>query len=396
MLEKIKSNNNYILYGASILVARGAEFLILLYAAKVVNKEVYGELEFYKKIIETVSFVYAFGFPTLLMTYTRGKDNKTYFFFISTLFIVLLGILSAVFLIPFNWGFLIIPFVFNAIFIQDGTLPVFILINSNSNKASFYKTISSILFYLVIALLFYFGIFEQSFVYVNYILFPFGVIYLFILFKNSNIKLRMLKQYWNLFKKLLLNSLTLVFSRFSNVLFVYSDILIISLFSSKAFNDIADYSFPLNVANAVLIVPMTIIQVEIENIKKSEAKSLLAEKKIFKFCILALLGITVVYFVLIFTFFEKFNNTILLFLVIVVAKFFQSLTVLYGTKIIIYKKYYKNLIINISTLTLNIVLSIILFLFIGIIGVAIASLLSLYVRFIILKKSTKKLTQNHV
>lgn len=53
-------NKNYLLYGGSILISRGAEYLVLLIAAGLITKDSYGQLEFYKKIIEVLSILVAF------------------------------------------------------------------------------------------------------------------------------------------------------------------------------------------------------------------------------------------------------------------------------------------------------------------------------------------------
>lgn len=50
-------------------------------------------------------------------------------------------------------------------------------------------------------------------------------------------------------------------------MFMYSDIFVITLLSTQVNKEIADYSFPLNIANALLIIPFTLVQVDIEKIK---------------------------------------------------------------------------------------------------------------------------------
>ena len=39
------------------------------------------ELEFYKKIIEVGANVLAFGFPALILSYTKSKESKIYYLF---------------------------------------------------------------------------------------------------------------------------------------------------------------------------------------------------------------------------------------------------------------------------------------------------------------------------
>src|SRR5699024_5712521 len=88
----------------------------------------------------------------------------------------------------------------------------------------------------------------------------------YILYKQ-NIIWKKVKRYWRLFRKLLYGSFTLVVSEFSNMMFLYTDIFIIKLFSEQANIDIANYSFSLNIGNMLLLVPMTLVQVDIEKLK---------------------------------------------------------------------------------------------------------------------------------
>ncbi len=337
-------SKNYIFYGSSILVARGAEYLVLLLAAGLVSKEIYGELEFYKKIIEVFSMLLAFGFPPLILSYTRSRNSKIYFLVLALIFVVALSILFSLALIPFEYSFLVLPLLFHAIFFHNGFLPVFVLVNYNSRYASIYKITVSVFFYAIILLLYYFDYFEYSFVIVNYILFPFFGIALFLLIRSYKIDFRKLRHYWKLFRKLLISTLTLVTSTFCNRIFLYSDIFIISILSMNANKEMAEYSFPLNIANALLLIPFTIIQVDIEKIKKDHKMTKITQNKVFKLTILSALLLCGVFFILIFTTHKEYQNTIFVFLCILVAKIFQAITVLLGTKIMIYKLYQKNLV----------------------------------------------------
>ena len=85
MLKKY-IQKNYLLYGGSIIVARGFEYVILFTAAGLLNKENYGELEYFKKLIEVVSSIFAFGFPALIISYTKSSSSKTYFYFLACYF----------------------------------------------------------------------------------------------------------------------------------------------------------------------------------------------------------------------------------------------------------------------------------------------------------------------
>ncbi|MDD3773479.1 MAG: hypothetical protein PHC38_12625, partial [Weeksellaceae bacterium] len=85
-------NKNYIFYGGSIVISRGLEYFMLFFAAGYLAKEDYGQLEFYKKIIEVGSSVLAFGFPALILSYTKSKESKVYFYILSIAFVLFLTI----------------------------------------------------------------------------------------------------------------------------------------------------------------------------------------------------------------------------------------------------------------------------------------------------------------
>lgn len=69
----------YLYYGGSIVVSRGLEYIVLFFAAHFLAKEDYGELEFYKKAVEIGSNILAFGFPALILSYTKSDESKIYF-----------------------------------------------------------------------------------------------------------------------------------------------------------------------------------------------------------------------------------------------------------------------------------------------------------------------------
>lgn len=380
----------YIIYGSSIVIARGAEYLVLLIAAGATSKENYGQLEFYKKVIEVFSIVIAFGFPSLILSYTKSEQSKKYFFVLSLIFVSCLSVLIFFLLIPFDLAFLTIPFFFYAVFFQNGILQVFLLINKGSQQASFYKIISSIFFYAVILLLFYFNYYKYSFVIVNYILLPLGLLHLFFLIKSFDLVKDKLVRYWKLLKKLLASSFTLVMSNFANIMFMYTDIFVISVLSKEASREIADYSFPLNIANALMIIPLTMVQVDIEKIKKSELESLVTQKKIIVYTLFLSVLLIFLFFYLTNTGYSKYSNTTNIFLIILIAKTIQSFNVLLGTKIMIYKLYKLNLIITLSTLIFNLIFSFVIYPYYGLMGVAGVSLISLFFRYVSLKVVNKR------
>lgn len=378
------------MYGLSIVFSRGLEYVVLFYAAKYLSKEDYGTLEFYKKIIELGAVALAFGLPSLLLSYTRSSDSKVNFTLLSFLFIVVLSLVITPVLFYFNYQFLLIPILFHAIFFNNGILPVYFITNRGSNAAAIYKSVVSVLFYLVVFLLLLLSQ-EQNlaFVQVNYFVFPLGLIYILKVFWNANINRRFLLNYYRLFKKLLLSSLTLVMSNFANIMFLYTDILIINIISATPKTDIADYSFALNVCNMLILIPFTLVQVDIESLKrKGDVKTL--NSKILKSLVLFSLILVISYLFLINTYYSNFNGTLQLFLVILLAKFFQARGVLYGSFMLIKKKFRLNLYINIVALVFNVVVSFLLFSLFGTLGIAIASFASLFLRYIVLSYYANK------
>ncbi|MGF1555752.1 lipopolysaccharide biosynthesis protein [Paucihalobacter sp.] len=385
MLKKLKSNKKYLVYGLSIIFSRGLEYFVLFYAAKYLSKQDYGTLEFYKKIIELGAVALAFGLPSLLLSYTRSVGSKINLTFLSFLFISALALAVAPVLYYFNYQFLLVPILFHAVFFNNGILPVYFITNRGSTAAAIYKSVISIVFYsIVFTILLVSENKSLAFVNVNYFILPLGLLYLFKVFWNADISKRFLWKYFKLFQKLLLSSLTLVLSNFANIMFLYTDILIIELISSNSKVDIADYSFALNLCNMLILIPLTMVQVEIETIKKTKMVNALNSKilkNITMFAVVVIIG----YLFLINTFYQNFQSTLWLFFVILVAKVFQAHGVLLGSYLLVIKKFRLNLYINIFALFFNIIASILLFKFFGLIGIALASILSLSVRYALLR-----------
>jgi O-antigen/teichoic acid export membrane protein len=390
MIRALYKNKKYYLYAGSIIIARGLEYVVLLFSAYYLSKDVYGQLEFYKKIIEILAVGAAFGFPSLLLTYTKSNDSKVYFSTLSIGFILFLGLISAPILWLVDYQFLFIPLIFHSIFFNNGVLPVFCLTFYGSKMASYYKAIISIFFYLGVFLLVIFSSSpEKAFITVNYYLLAVGVIFLSILNKRINYEFNVLRRYYKLFIRLLTSSLSLVLSNFVNIMFLYTDILILKLISNSANSDIANYSFALNIANMLILIPFTFVQVDIESIKRYKGLKLKV-KRIFKLVLLLASFLVIIYYGLISVFFQDFSETMLLFIVILSSKIIQANTVFYGTLVLIEKMFKMNLVINISILLLNIFLSYYLFQNYGLNGVAIASLISLATRFVLLSRLTKR------
>ncbi|MGY8885239.1 MAG: oligosaccharide flippase family protein [Flavobacteriales bacterium] len=383
----------YIIYGSSIIFSRGLEFIVLFFSAHYLTKSDYGELEYYKKLIEVGSSFFAFGFPALIVSYTKSDASKKYFLLLSVLFVLFISLVSSIFMGLASLGFLIIPFVFYALFFNGGIVPAFLLVYKGSNQASYYKSIISVLFYAIILIaLYYFDVKGQAYIVVNYIILPLAALYLTFLFFKEDIVMHEVKKYWGLFKKLLLSSFTLVISNFANLMFLYTDIFILKLLSDQSNIDIANYSFALNVANILMLIPLTMVQADIEKLKNDKTYFASINRKI-KFLVAgAALLLIVFYYVLTNAIFIDYKETYVIFVIILFAKMFHAVATLYGTNLLIYRKFRDNLKINLFMLLLNIVLSYFLYIEFDIVGVAMGSLLSLAIRYLLLVRVNKSLT----
>jgi len=385
-------HKNYLIFGGSIIVTRALEYLVLFFAAHYLSKDNYGELEYYKKIIEVGSTVFAFGFPALIISYTKSKESKKYFFFLSFLFVLFISFLFIPILGFFDWLFLLIPFIFYALFFNGGITPAYLLVMKGSNFASLYKIIISFLFYCILFVsIYHFDVTGMSYVITTYVLSPIAIFYIVYECYNQKLIKEKAKKYWRLFKKLLISSSTLVVSNFANLMFLYTDIFIIKIFSDNANAEIADFSFALNISNMLLLIPLTLVQVDIEKLKKISGHLNTLNKKIILLVFVSSIFLIGAFKALTLTIFVDFKETITLFLIILVAKVFHALSSLFGTNLLIFKKFKENLIVNVSMLTLNIILCYIMYNHIGINGVALASGISLFIRYLILIKLNKGL-----
>ena len=396
MTKKIKKlfHKKYLLYGSSILFTRGFEYLVLFYAANHFDKTAYGNLEFYKKIIELGASFLAFGFPALILSYTTNRQNKDYFLVLSTLFSVVFAIIIFPLLYFLHLTVLLVPLLFYAVFFNGGIVQNYLLVRYNSNWVSTYKIVIAIIFYSLVFLAIYELAYDKyAFVFPAYFLFPaYSGIFLFYLYRLKLSKTK-LTRYYGLFKRLLGSSMTLVVNNFAGLMFLYTDILIIKILSNQAEIDIANYSFSLNVANALMLIPLTLVQVDVEKLKKSASQIKILYQKIIILISLASILLVVGYWVLIHQFFIKYQDTFYLFLIIIGAKYFQALSPLYGTYIAIKRKFSTNLNINIFVLVFNIIFSYILYHFYGLYGVALSSLISLLVRYWLFRFYTYKLVE---
>ncbi|HFX17767.1 MAG TPA: hypothetical protein ENK64_01325, partial [Flavobacteriales bacterium] len=297
----------YILYGLSIVLTRGLELLVLFFAAHYLSKSAYGNLEYYKKVIEVGSSFLAFGLPALLVSYTTNKQNKNYFYLLSILFTLGLAILILPILYVLKLQILLIPLLFYAWFFIGSLTQGYILVRWNSNWVAIYKIVISILFYgLVYLLIRYYQVSAFAYVYPAYMLFFPAVLFMLWLIYKAKIKLRLLTKYARLFFKLLPSSSTLVVSNFANLMFLYTDIFIIKFLSQNPSVEIADYSFALNIANMLLLIPVTLVQVDIEKLKKSAKEVSLLFKKILSLVFIGVIGLLTIYIYLTPIYFSKY------------------------------------------------------------------------------------------
>lgn len=385
-------DKKYIYYGGSIVISRGLEYFILFFAAGYLAKEDYGQLEFYKKIIEVGSNVLAFGFPALILSYTKSKDSKIYFYLLSIVFVLaLLLSLSLVGLFSFNWFLLILAMGFYGMFFTGGIAQSYQMVHLGSNFASVYKIVISIFFYGGVFWLIYFaGVKGEAYLYPAILLLPLLIIYTYFDLRKSKLEVRKLKRYWALFRKLLLSSFTLVVSNFANLMFLYTDILLIKILSKSANTEIADFSFALNVVSVLLIVSTTLIQVDIEKLKNKKSYVYVLQKKILLLTLGLSLFLISAYYILINEFYLHFKETFVLFLILLIGKIFSCLASLYGTNLVILKKFRLNLNVNLIFLGLNVLSCLIGYQIHGLIGLGIASSSMLIIRCLVYYFYNKK------
>jgi len=396
MKDKIRTlfNNNkkYLLYGGSIVFSRGLEYLILFVAPLLLTKEAYGDLEFYKRIIEFSSTILVFGLPTLMFTYSKSNNSKVYLFLFSIVVIGLLSIATIPILYYIDYLFLLIPILFYSLFFSNGVVQMYLLVAKGSNLASAYKIIISCIFYALVYVLIIYGD-SPSFAFVessNFI-FPLGAVFLFVLIRSFRAKYSVFLKYLKLFKKLLVSSSTLVISTIANMMFLYSDIFIVKLLSANPSMEIANFSFVLNITNLIVIIPMTLIQVDIGKIKEGSYNWLQSyRRKIFIYILIFALFVALGYALLINSYYEAYSDTVLLFSVLIIGKIIQSNSVILGAQILIKKRFFENLKINLATMSFNIVASYFCYKSFGLFGLTLISSLSLLVRYLGLRYYYKK------
>ena len=388
-------NRHYLLYGLSIIFSRGLELAVMFFAAKFLIKSVYGELEYYKKVLELGGVFLSFGFPTLILTYTRSKASKIYLLLFATIFVVVLSLLIWPILWYLHWSDLWASFLFYALFFTGGIYPVYVLVRKGSDAASFYKIGLALLFYSgVVFYILYSSAPSFSFVYTSRLLMLPAAVLLISEWIRNPIVWRFFRKYTRLFIRLLSGSLAVFLSNFTNMMFLYTDIFIIKWLSSHPGLEIADYGFSLNVANILMLIPFTLVQADIEIIKTDRTYFKILHKKILLLVLFLSFFLIPAYFLLISHYYVRFKATFWLFLIILLAKIFQSQGVLYGAGLLILRKYGINLRINLFMIITNIVLTYLFYKSWGLYGVAFASALSLLIRYFLLEKNYQKMESN--
>ena len=383
---------SYLYYGGSIVISRGLEYFVLFFAAHYMSKDDYGELEYYKKVVEIGSNVLAFGFPALILSYTKSRESKVYFYLLSLLFVLGLGIVFSISgLFQPIWFLLILTMLFYALFFSGGVAQSYQIVNLGSNYASVYKIVISFLFYsAVFGLIYSFQVKGLAYLYPSILLLPIALIYAYFDFRKVKVEKFKILKYWKLFKQLLYSSFTLVVSNFANLLFLYTDIFVIKWLSESANTEIADFSFALNVAGILLIISMTLIQVDIGKLKEDASFLYKLNKKIVVLTLLASIVLTAGYWILIQHFYLNFSSTFLLFLIILIGKMCLTISNLFGTQLVILKAFNLNLYINIIFLIANIVGCYFGYQYLGLIGLAASSSVMLVLRMLVLIYFNKK------
>lgn len=392
--EKLKNYRHYIFYSSSILFGRGLEYLWFFIISYYATKEQYGTFEFYRKIIEFIAVFASFGFPALILTYAKDKNEKNNFFiagmFLSFSITIITGII--LFLLGIDYLILIVPILFYSIFHYSNSIyQAYNLVQKGSKYASLYKTIVSILFTISI-LLFFFFIEEKEFsiIYCTFPLLLLGLIYFAKDFDLGTIK-HGCQSLMETIRLQYVNGGVLFLTTVANTFFLTIDVLIIGYYSGTSTPKLAEYNFPLVLASTLLIIPMTITSVDIENYKQSHSKFLSSLKKNTIFTLIASVFVFGFYIILINSFYPDYKNTVLVFSIILVAKILQSITIPYGiylgTKgIFIFQ--FKVLLLSLG---LNTIFSLLLYNNYGLVGIACISFLSLLIRFIFYYKKFNKL-----
>lgn len=385
IIKTFRKHTDYLYYFSSIVLGRGLEYLWFFIISYYATKKQYGEFELYKKIIEFFAVFVSLGFPALIITYARSKEQKADFFVTGFLLSVLLTLAAALlsFLLGKNYFFLIVPVLFFTIFHYSNSIyQAYNLVERGSKYASLYKGIVSI-FFTASVLIFFFIIEDKelALIYCTYPLLLIGTIYFI---KNFSFQ-RVINSYNNIahtLKTQLYNGSVLFLSTLVNTSLLAIDIFIISYYSGNVDGKLADYSFPLMIANILLIIPLTLTNVDVEKYKMKHLFFTESLKKNNYFTLACAVFVFVFYWVLVKYFYIDYENTIWLFSIILVGKVIQSITIPFGVYLATKGIYTYILKVLLFSLAVNIIASFFLYEKFGLIGIAFISLLCLLIRFL--------------
>jgi len=378
----------YIIYGISTIFGRGLEYLVILFVSAYLSKEVYGEFEFYKRTIEFLMIIVSFGTPTLILSYTKSSKSKANFLLIS----IIVSVVILLFLIPilsyFGYVFLWRAVLFYSLFFYSNSIvQVFNLVENGSNRNALYKIIGSLIFNsLIVFFVIYSNDKSKAIIYASTFALVIYLPYLLMVLHKYYVNKYFVhfRKYFKLFLNLLYGSFTLVLNSFINIAFLTTDIFIIKLFTDdKILSNtlIANYSFPLTLSGALIIISLTISQVEVEKVKRNHSIIYQVISKINTLTLISSILLFISYYLLVNYQYTHFKETIGVFSLILIAKIFQALSVPYGMIVLIKKKFNLNLKINLFILLFNLLFSIVAYEYLSLYGIALISLISLILRY---------------
>jgi len=371
----------YIWYGFSILLSRGIEYVVILFLAKTLSVTEYGEFEYYKRWVELGSVLLSFGFPVLIQTYTNTNTQKDYFLMLGLLFS---GLTSALLVYPlhyFNVLFLLPSLFFYSCFYHGGSiLQSYQIVRFSATYVSTYKIIVALV--LSLLTLFFSGFILRkglSLIYASSVLVIPGIIYfLYVKFKDFELKdfKFKLNELWSILNSMLYVILESAF----NIAFIYTDVLLLEyLVSDKKI--VASYSFPLTISGTLMVVAMSIVQMDIEELKNNHHYISKLAKKVDFLLVIAILSLAVIYYLMINNFWYNYQDTFLLFVVFLVYRFFHCSSQTHNMLCLIKGMYKEVFYLSIITFIGNIILAYVLFQYLGVYGIAISTLVFMFFRF---------------
>jgi O-antigen/teichoic acid export membrane protein len=165
---------------------------------------------------------------------------------------------------------------------------------------------------------------------------------------------------------------------------MYSDVLLVKTLSPPEVETglLGQYGFCLTVANMVLLLPTSIVQVDLEKMKQKGFQIGPVVFKSHKLLLLSTIFVGVAYLSLVNFVFQDYKETSIVFFIILIGKYFQGASMPLGTLNLIAKKYGRNLYINIIVLVLNVVISALVYSDYGLIGIATTSATLLVIRYV--------------